>query len=186
MEAMLSAGLNSPMTSSAGRLFDGVAALAGMGQRSTFEGQVAMALEHAAESQVNDAYPIGIIAAGSEAGAPIVLDWRPMVLSVLEDLGRGIGPGVIAARFHNALARGVASVAGRCGQEKVALSGGCFQNRLLVERTVDLLERDGFEVLLHRQVPPGDGGISLGQVTVAAARLEGRAAPREVELSCTS
>ena len=184
-EAMLSTGLNSPMASSAGRLFDGVASLAGLGQRSTFEGQAALALEHAAEDQVSDAYPIGLPAGGCEAGTPIVLDWRPMVLSVLEDLGRKVGPGVIAARFHNALAQVVATVARQCGRERVALTGGCFQNRLLVERTAGLLEREGFEVLLHRQVPPGDGGISLGQVAVAAARLRS-GAPKEVELSCTS
>jgi hydrogenase maturation protein HypF len=84
---------------------------------------------------------------------------------------------VIAARFHNALVEAIVAVASSVGVERVALTGGCFQNRLLVERAARRLGAAGFEVLLHREVPPGDGGISLGQVVVAAAALERRASP---------
>jgi len=89
---------------------------------------------------------------------------------VLHDLLGTVGS-VVAARFHNTLAEVIVRVAGEIGREVVALSGGCFQNRLLTERASDGLRGAGHRVLLHRQVPPGDGGISLGQIAVAAARL---------------
>ncbi|UCE84770.1 MAG: carbamoyltransferase HypF [Deltaproteobacteria bacterium] len=172
---MLERGVNAPRTTSAGRLFDAVAALVGPWQRTSFEGQAAMGLEHVADRGVNDPYPI-VVAAGepsaSSGTAPpaLVLDWEPLVRAVLEDLRRGVAVEIIAARFHAALADGIVRVAGIVGEPVVALSGGCFQNRLLVEHTVSRLEASGFRVLLHRRVPPNDGGISLGQVAVAAAR----------------
>jgi hydrogenase maturation protein HypF len=101
-----------------------------------------------------------------------VLDWGPMVEAILEDLQRGVKPGIMAGRFHNTLAEAILAVARSVGERRVALTGGCFQNRLLTERAAQRLGQAGFEVLLHRQVPPNDGGISLGQVVVAAARLE--------------
>ena len=82
-----------------------------------------------------------------------------------------MGQGVIAARFHNALAEAILAVARHAGAPRVALTGGCFLNRLLLERAAARLAESGFEVLLHRQAPPGDGGISLGQIAVAAAQL---------------
>jgi hydrogenase maturation protein HypF len=87
-------------------------------------------------------------------------------------LQREVKPGIIAGRFHNALVEAILAVAQSVGERRVALTGGCFQNRLLTERATQRLREAGFEVLLHRQVPPNDGGISLGQVVVAAARLE--------------
>jgi len=90
---------------------------------------------------------------------------------VLNDLRRAVDRGVIAARFHNALVEAIVTVATYVGAPLVALTGGCFLNRLLMERAHQRLSDCGFEVLLHRQVPPGDGGISLGQIAVAAARL---------------
>ena len=89
----------------------------------------------------------------------------------MTDLRRGVATGIMAARFHNALVEAIVAVAQAAGERRVALTGGCFQNRLLTERAAERLERAGFEVLLHRQVPPNDGGISLGQVVIAAARL---------------
>ncbi len=163
---MLSRGVNSPVTTSVGRLFDGVAALMGLHQQVSFEGQAAMALEFAADPTVHQAYPMPL------AGA--VLDWRPLVEAVLQDLRQGVSPGVIAARFHNALVEAILAVATIVGERRVALTGGCFQNRLLTERAAQRLSRAGFDVLLHRQVPPNDGGISLGQVAVAAAQLDDR------------
>jgi hydrogenase maturation protein HypF len=94
------------------------------------------------------------------------------VEAVLEDLQRKVKPGIIAGRFHNALVDSILAVAQAQDQRRVALTGGCFQNRWLTERTAGRLSQAGFEVLLHRHVPPNDGGISLGQVVVAAARLE--------------
>jgi hydrogenase maturation protein HypF len=94
-----------------------------------------------------------------------------MLAGMLADLHRQEPPAIMAARFHNGLVAGILAVAQQLGQKRVALTGGCFQNRWLTERTVDRLTRAGFEVLLHRQVPPNDGCISLGQVVVAAARL---------------
>ena len=93
------------------------------------------------------------------------------VVEVMEDSRRGVEAGIIAGRFHNSLVGAIVAVARAIGESRVALTGGCFQNRLLTERTARQLREAGFEVLLHRQVPPNDGGISLGQVAVAVARL---------------
>ncbi len=206
MARMLAKDVHAPVTTSAGRLFDGVAALIGLHQVVSFEGQAAMALEFAASATAvaagseQGAYPIDLVKAphgvldprpegvGGLAGAgspavlppqPLILDWSPLVESVLADLRRGVPQGIIAARFHQALVEAIVSVSQAAAQPKVALTGGCFQNRLLVERAAERLERAGFEVLLHRQVPPNDGGISLGQVAVAAARLRADHSRRE-------
>ena len=175
LASMLEKGINSPVTTSAGRLFDAVAALCGLCQRSSFEGEAAMALEAAAttESSERGSYPFPLVSSRGGAGAPLQLDWGPLVAALLDDLSRKEPPARIAARFHHALADGIAAVTAAAGPRRVALTGGCFQNRLLTERTADRLERAGFEVLLHREVPAGDGGISLGQVLVAAEALAG-------------
>jgi hydrogenase maturation protein HypF len=164
---MLKRGLNSPVTTSAGRLFDGVAALVGLHQRVTFEGQAAIALEFASDPSVSDSYPLQ----GAVQGT-LLLDWRPLVEAILRDLQRKVPTGIIAGRFHNSLVEAIVAVAQEVGQPRVALSGGCFQNRWLTERTAARLEEEGFEVLLHRQTPPNDGCISLGQVMVAATQME--------------
>ncbi|MCP3962368.1 MAG: carbamoyltransferase HypF [bacterium] len=174
---LLERGFRAPVTTSAGRLFDAVASLLGLHQRTRFEGQAAMALEFVADQDVDDAYPLPL-----EAGEPTrQLDWRPLVEAILEDWRRGTDAGIISARFHNALADAVVTVARETVmretvtretvEPRVALTGGCFQNRLLTERTAQRLRRAGFEVLLQRQVPANDGGISLGQVAIAAAWL---------------
>ena len=164
LRRMIEKGIHAPLTSSAGRLFDGVAALVGPWQRTSFEGQAAMGLEHLVDPAVGDAYPLDVV--GEE------LDWRPLVEALLDDRRRGAAPGAMAARFHNALVEGIVAVARAVGEPAVALSGGCFQNRVLLERAAARLAAEGFRVLLHRHVPPSDGGISLGQVAVAAARLD--------------
>jgi hydrogenase maturation protein HypF len=186
---MLAKGLNAPLTTSAGRLFDGVAALIGLHQQVSFEGQAAMALEFATDAREAGAYETGV--RSQEPGVKrqmsnavqqsaisnqqsAILDWGPLVVGALADLRRGVAQGIIAARFHNALVEAIVAVAQHVGVARVALTGGCFQNRRLTERTADRLQRAGFEALLHRQVPPNDGGISLGQVAVAAARLAHR------------
>ncbi len=176
---MLTRGVNAPVTTSAGRLFDGVAALIGLQQEVSFEGQAAMALEFEADQIERDAYPIAVVQQNADdvfslpdgPAPPLILDWQPMMEAILADQRAGIARGIIAARFHGALVDAIVAVARIVGEPRVALTGGCFQNRLLTERAADRLERAGFEVLLHRLVPPNDGGISLGQVAVAAARL---------------
>ncbi len=176
---MLERGLNSPLTTSMGRLFDGIAALVGFRGRVTFEGEAAMALEFAADISERGMYVVPFVrpepgsggAAGGDAAAPTLMDWGPLVEGVLRDLKKGVAPGVIAARFHNGLVAGAAHMARTTGIERVALTGGCFQNRLLTERLAAALERGGHTVLLHEQVPPNDGGVSLGQIMVAAAQL---------------
>ncbi|NOY56318.1 MAG: carbamoyltransferase HypF [Actinobacteria bacterium] len=162
LSRMLQTGFRTPRTSSVGRLFDGVASLLDLHQRVSFEGQAAMALEFAADPTVDDAYP---------RMEGTVLDWGPLLDAIIDDLARGAATGVIAARFHNALATSIVGVARRIDTPRVALTGGCFQNRLLTERATKLLRDAGYEVLLHRLVPPNDGGISLGQVAVAAEYL---------------
>jgi len=183
---MLARGIHAPLTTSAGRLFDGVAALAGLHPKVTFEGQAAMALEFAADLAETGGYTLELkvappaprAAAAGAAEPPaaawvprFTLDWAPMLEELLDDLRRGAAAGVVATRFIRALVAGAVAVARAAGEPRVALSGGCFQNRLLTEWLSRALEADGRSVLLHAQVPPNDGGISLGQVLVAAAKL---------------
>ena len=179
---MLAKGVNAPVTTSAGRLFDGLAALLGLHQTVTYEGQAAMALEYVADPGVVEGYrlkveggtsstfnPSGLSPSGQSL-QPSTLDWLPLLEAVLADLARGVPVSTIAARCHNALVEAIVAVAQAVGESRVALSGGCFQNRLLTERAAQRLRQAGFEVILHRLVPPNDGGISLGQIAVAAAR----------------
>ncbi|MBN2114660.1 MAG: carbamoyltransferase HypF [Acidimicrobiia bacterium] len=166
---MLATGFRTPTTTSCGRLFDAVAALGGLPSRVSFEGQAAMLLEHAVDPGVNDAYPLPLV----EGSGPMVLDWGPLLEAVLGDMRRGVPVETVAGRFHNALVEGILAVAAAAGEPRVALTGGCFQNRILTERAAARLEGAGFEVLLHRRVPANDGGISLGQIAVASARWGG-------------
>jgi hydrogenase maturation protein HypF len=167
---MLATGTRSPVTTSAGRLFDAAAALVGLHPKAAFEGQAAMALEALADPSQRGAYPFPLVP-GATAGAPSHLDWGPLLLALLDDGERNVAAATRSARFHNALANGIVAVARVAGSSRVALSGGCFQNRFLLERTRERLADDGFEVLTHRLVPPNDGGIALGQVLVAATRM---------------
>jgi len=176
LRAAVTKGINSPLTSSAGRLFDGVAALAGLRQISTYEGQAAMELEFACPGfESDESYPIGVDEhAGGDAKRPILIDWKPLVKQVLADTKSCVPAGVIAVRFHNALAEAIVGVAKRAGQSRVVLSGGCFQNRYLTERAITRLVQEGFRPYWHQRIPPNDGGISLGQVAaVLKARESG-------------
>lgn len=160
--AALRAGVNAPLTSSAGRLFDAVAAICGFRATSQFEGQAAMELEFAAETGGSGlAYPIPL-------DGP-VLDWAPMLRAVLDDRRAGVDVSHIAASFHNALAEAAVAVARRTEIDRVALSGGCFQNAVLTASVVTGLESAGFTVIRHQRVPPNDGGIALGQAISAGS-----------------
>ncbi len=173
LSQMLDKEINAPITTSMGRLFDSVAALLDLHQTVSFEGQAAMALEFVADPAIQDSYSLFF------ANQPIfdprpstsVLNWQPLIEAILTDLKRHVPIPTIAARFHNTLVDAILDVAVAVGESRVALSGGCFQNRMLSERTATRLRENGFEVILHRQVPANDGGISLGQIAIAAAHL---------------
>ena len=170
---MIAHGIRAPLTTSAGRLFDGVAALLGLASVATYEGEAAAALEFAADPEERGAYrfPVRAQASAVTGRLPAVVDWRPAVAELLADLAAGTPAASIAARFHNGLANAIVDVARHVGEPRVALTGGCFQNRRLTERATALLRAAGHDVLLHRQVPPNDGGVSLGQAVIARARL---------------
>lgn len=175
MEQAMHRRLNAPETSSAGRLFDGLASILGLRHHSDFEGDAAIRLEHAAlraRHGTSDpgGYPLEL---RPGPGGGRILDWEPLVRAVLEDRRRGVATDRIALRIHNGLAAGIAALAREVGTDRVALSGGCFANALLTEEARDTLRRQGHTVLLHRHVPPGDGGLALGQIAVAAAREPG-------------
>lgn len=163
-------GINTPLTSSCGRLFDAVAALLGLRHKISFEGQAAMQLEMIADPAQEQPYPFQI----EEVNGRLIFDPHPLVDALLRDLDKGAAIAVIAGRFHVTLAEMVlivcAELRQRSGFSLVVLSGGVFQNCLLTELTVPRLERAGFKVLTHSLVPPNDGGLALGQAVVAAYR----------------
>ena len=169
---MIEKGLNAPLSSSCGRLFDAVAALVGLRNRSSYEGQAAIELEMVAASGDYPPYPFGL----DSVGGAIVFEPRAMIRALVADLVAGIPVAQISARFHGTLVAVVGAICTRVraetGINTIALSGGVFQNRLLTEAVIAELERDDFIVLTHSLVPPNDGGLSLGQAAVAAARLQ--------------
>ncbi len=175
--AVARAGVGSPATSSAGRLFDAVAAILGVRDAINYEGQAAIELEQLAAPAELGAYPAAITAA---APTPLRLAGADLVRAVVEDLRAGTDRAVVAARFHHGVAEAVVACCQRLreatGLATVALTGGVFQNLLLLRRTADRLRQQGFRVLLHSRVPPNDGGISLGQAAVAGARARARSA----------
>jgi hydrogenase maturation protein HypF len=176
LKTMLARRLNSPQTSSAGRLFDAVASLVGLRQQVRYEGQAAMELEFALEGpeSIDEAYELPLRpdhVSRFTFHAPLLLDWSPMIEAILSDLNHSVPVPRISARFHNALAEAIIAVAKHFGQPRVVLSGGCFQNRYLTERTVQRLQECGFRPYWHQRVPPNDGGIALGQVVAALRRV---------------
>ena len=175
---MLAKGVQSPVTSSAGRLFDAAASILDISQAMRFEGQAAMALEHAAAGTGPvECYPYEIRAerSGTE-DAVWVFDWEPLIRAMIADVAGSVSPGVISARFHETLAAGIVDIARRAGDERVLLTGGCFQNRLLSHRAIERLRAAGCAPYWHQRIPPNDGGIALGQIAareMAARRKRG-------------
>ena len=164
LKTMLQQQLNSPLTSSVGRLFDAVAALTGGRTIRQFEGQAAMELEFAMGTvRTEEAYPFPLV----RKSASLQLDWGPLVEALLLDVKNGAARELISAKFHNALAGAIVSVARYFGQPRVVLSGGCFQNQYLTERVVQELRREHFQPYWHQRVPANDGGIALGQIIAA-------------------
>jgi len=175
LSQMLRKGIHSPWTTSAGRLFDAVASLSGLRQRTKFEGQAAMELEFAIGSEETEqAYPFGISdytdPQDPDTRASVIVDWEPIVRGILRDVQDGIPPPKISRKFHNALVEVIVAVARRVSNKRVVLTGGCFQNKFLLEHAVQKLEQEGFRPYWHQRIPPNDGGIALGQI-VAASRI---------------
>lgn len=164
----MTAGLAVVRTSSVGRLFDAVASIVGLRYHVRFEGQAAMELEFAMHgTRSTGAYPIEI---RQEPGGWSV-DWFPTVEAILNSVQSHESVAMISARFHHALVHAAVTVARRIGIENVVLSGGCFQNRQLLEQTVRRLHEDGFRAFWHQRIPPNDGGIAYGQIVGAARDL---------------
>jgi len=169
IQGMLARQINTPRTSAVGRLFDAVAAILGLHLGSQFEGQAAMKLEWARDGfETDEAYPVRISADPSG----LVLDWEPLIFEVLADARRCVPVAQIAARFHNALVEGIVTVAEQLGEERIILTGGCFQNRYLTERAVTRLRAEGLRPYWHQRIPPNDGGVALGQIVAASRVLE--------------
>jgi hydrogenase maturation protein HypF len=178
-------GVNSPLTSSVGRLFDAAASIIGLRNRVSFEGQAAMELEFAIEgTETDEAYSFRIADFGSRiekevnpksefgnSNSAVTIDWEPMILGLLDDVGRRVPPRFMSAKFHNTLVETIVEIAERIAEKRVVLSGGCFQNKYLTERAVRRLEAAGFRPYWHQRVPPNDGGIALGQVFAAMRSL---------------
>ncbi|GAA2900169.1 carbamoyltransferase HypF [Streptosporangium fragile] len=168
--AVAGSGVNSPPTSSAGRLFDAVASILGLRDTVAYEGQAAIVLEQRADPAEKAAYPARLL----DDGTLVTIQVGDLIRAVAEDARRGEDPAAVSARFHNGFAVATAAACVRIreatGVGTAALSGGVFQNRLLLGGLVGALRFHGFRVLTHRRVPPNDGGVSLGQAAVAAAR----------------
>jgi hydrogenase maturation protein HypF len=168
---MIEQGFNAPPTSSVGRLFDAIASIALRVDHVTFEGQAAIQLENAATAAEGlPAYSYAIDTDRDDSTI-LIIDARPLIQAATEDTLRNVGAGVVARRFHVTLVEIIADVCGRIRKstliDAVVLSGGVFQNSLLTVETERRLTSDGFRVHRHRIVPPGDGGLSLGQLAVA-------------------
>lgn len=188
LRSMLTGGVHAPVTTSAGRLFDAVASLAGLKQLNSFEGQAAMELEFVLPDEPTErVYPLPIrhhaeLPGGTPEAETVAghegrngkdrpefrADWGDMVRAILADVAAGVSTSEISAKFHNGLAAAIVAIARRTGEQRVLLSGGCFQNLYLTQRTVRLLRDAGFQPYWHQRVPPNDGGIALGQIYVAA------------------
>jgi len=166
---MVKKGINSPLASSCGRLFDAVSAITGICRSTTYEGQPAMELEAASRAGVEDHYPFELSVSGL-----VTLDHRPIIRGVVEDVKAGTQRDVVAARFHNTMVEAMAEMLlkghERVGGKRIALGGGSFCNSIMVRGLNTLLRSEGFTMLFPKLLPPNDGGISYGQVVIAAAR----------------
>ncbi len=167
LKQMIVKGTNSPLTSSAGRIFDAVSALLGIRKEIYYEGQAAIELEMKADSTDKGGYEFAY--REIDGKTEILID--PLIKEIVSDLEKGVWAETISARFHNTIA-GIISdmclkIKNQTGLGRVALSGGVFQNSLLMEKTFNLLERSGLKVYTHHRVPTNDGGISLGQAVIA-------------------
>lgn len=165
LRSALSKNLNCPITSSAGRLFDAIASLMALCHENTFEGEAAMSLEFAAEAECALVMPYPFqIQANNSAEQSYCIDWRPMLEQIIDDCWQRAPASNIAARFHYTLVEVILAVARLCPQSQVILTGGCFQNRYLLEKTILSLKQEGLSAFWHGTVPPNDGGLAIGQI----------------------
>jgi hydrogenase maturation protein HypF len=172
--------VNSPLTSSCGRLFDAVAAIAGVRQKVNYEAQAAIELEMAiSDSAGDEAYPFELM---SEDNI-LIMGTCPLFEAIVRDLDEHVPAGAICARFHNGLVAIFTKIAqmlrGRTRLNRVCLSGGTFNNVYLAEGLCRRLRKDGFEVFTHHEIPCGDGGLSLGQALAAAHKVRSAKSPHE-------
>lgn len=167
IEKMIDKNINSPLTSSCGRLFDAASSLIGIRDEISYEGQAAMEIESFCASGIEERYNFCICKEGEE----FIIDPQEIFIDIIRDLKEGIDKKVMAAKFHNTVAEFTINLCGKIrentGINKIALSGGVFQNHYLTEKIISLLEKDDFQAYIQRKVPPNDGGISLGQAVVA-------------------
>jgi hydrogenase maturation protein HypF len=192
LQTMLTKNINSPRTSSVGRLFDAVASLLDIRQKVNFEGQAAMELEFLTHGvKTDERYPFEVankLKVQSEKlkvmnmkletqnslltthHSPLTINWEQMIENFLTDIEKKVSPAIISTKFHNTLTEIIIEIAKRTGEERVVLSGGCFQNKYLTERTVTRLREERFRPYWHQRVPTNDGGIALGQI-FAAVRM---------------
>jgi hydrogenase maturation protein HypF len=172
VEEMIHKGINSPYTSSMGRLFDAVASIIGLRDEITFEAEAAIELESVADNNDTGGYPFSM--SGSE---PMEIDAAPLIRAVVQDVNKGASIETIAGRFHNAIADMTLTVCTKLrdssGINDIVLTGGVFQNSLLTKLATGKLEKAGFKVYMQEKVPSNDGGISLGQAVVAWERVKG-------------
>ncbi|OQY38248.1 carbamoyltransferase HypF, partial [Candidatus Atribacteria bacterium 4572_76] len=170
IEKMIDKNINSPLTSSCGRLFDATSSLIGVRDEISYEGQAAMELESFCAFGIKESYKFRIYKEGEE----FIIDPQEIFIDIIRDLKEGIDKKVTAAKFHNTVAEFTLNLCGKIRENsrvnKVALSGGVFQNRFLTEKIISLLEKDNFQVYTQSKVPPNDGGISLGQAVVAGSK----------------
>ncbi len=173
LKQMLSKRVNSPVTTSVGRLFDAVASIVNLRQRVSFEGQAAMELEFAINEEPDEAaYDYEIAKGLSHANQSLaVVDWFSLIAGILHSITSGQTISAISRRFHNTLVEIIIDVAKLVGESRVVLTGGCFQNRFLTERAVTRLQQEGFRPYWHQRVPPNDGGIALGQIYAASREM---------------
>ena len=184
IEQMLKKGINSPVTSSMGRLFDGIASILNIRQYANFEAQGAMELEFETSPQKppsilppngggtylqetgENSYNFSL----EENNGVIIINWHNMLREIVSDLNNGSSKNIISVKFHNTLVEMIISMAQKVKTEKVILTGGCFQNKFLIEKAICKLKDNGFKVYRHQRVPTNDGGISLGQIKYAAIK----------------
>jgi len=170
IEKMIDKNINSPLTSSCGRLFDAISSLIGIKDEISYEGQAAMELESFCSSGITEGYKFRTY----KEEEKFIIDPQEIFINIIKDLKKGLDKKIIAAKFHNTVAEFTVDLCGKIrentGINGIALSGGVFQNKYLTEKVIFSLEDKGFKVYIQRKVPPNDGGISLGQAVVAGSK----------------
>lgn len=172
LPTMLDQNLNAPVTSSTGRLFDGVAALLGIRQKTSYEGQAAIELESAIGNCVTEeVYSFELIQPTNTTDSPIIIDWRSMIQDIVIEIENRNSPAEIAAKFHNTLVEIIIAVAKQIGRKQIVLTGGCWQNKYLSEQAIARLKAENFTPYWHHQIPCNDSGIAVGQIAAELRNL---------------